>query len=223
VTVGSYYAAAIDAPTKNITYGVEVTGCAAPPDPASASAIAVISAEAPSACQLIGPKSAGQRLGEPDKDGKWQRPTKETPIPAALAAIVPKKECTAPSCEQLWSIAQVDVGGKPIAWAGAVNWLQAPAGTECEWKGERFSGFWIVGPDGAPSKVTEGQKHPLALTAILADKTGPKTLVAEGPGEYATYTLDGGKATIAHHLVWLLPHPDSYDALDHLGPPCGDP
>jgi hypothetical protein len=219
-TIGSYYQAAVDAPTKNITYGVEVTGCAAPPDPQNASAIAVVSAEPPNQCTLIGPKSAAQRLGEVSKDGKWSRPTKETPIPPALDAVIPKKECAAPSCEKLWSLAQVEVGGKPIAWAGAVNWLQAPAGDTCEWKGERFSGFWLVGADGVPAKVTEGQNHPLALTAILADKTGPKALVAEGPGEYTTYALADGKATVAHHLVWLLPHPDSYDALDHLGPPC---
>jgi hypothetical protein len=217
-TVGNYYAAGIDSPTPNITYGVELTGCQAPPDPANASAIAVVSAEPPSECQVIGPRAVAQRLGEFDQQGKWQKPTKETPIPANVAAVIPNHECAAPTCEKLWSIAQVDIGGQPIAWAGAVNWLQVSE--DCEWKGERFSGFFVVGPDGAPVRVTEGQDHPLALTAVLADKTGAKTLVAEGPGEYSTYALGGGKATVARHLVWLRPHPDSYEALDHLGPVC---
>lgn len=217
-TIGAYYAAGIDAPDKNITYGVELAGCQPPPDPANASAIAVVSTASPSECQVIGPRGIAQRLGELDKAGKWQKPVKDTPIPPNLAAVVPAKDCAAPACEKLWSFAQVDVGGQPVAWAGAVNWLQVSE--DCEWKGERFSGFFVVGADGAPVKVTEGQEHPLALTAVLADKTGAKVLVAEGPGEYSTYALGGGTAQLGRHLVWLRPHPDSYDALDHLGPVC---
>jgi len=217
-TLGGYYAAGIDAPEKNITYGVELSGCQPPPDPANASGIAVVSAESPSECSVVGPRGLAQRLGEVDKAGKWQKPAKETPIPANLAAILPQHECASPACEKLWSFAQVDVGGQPVAWAGAVNWLQVSE--ECEWKGERFSGFFIVGPDGTPQRVTEGQDHPLALTAVLADKTGARTLVAEGPGEYTTYALGGGRAQIGRHLVWLRPHPDSFEALDHLGPVC---
>ncbi len=218
LTIGNYYAVGIDAPEKNITYGVELTGCQPPPDPANASAIAVVSSDTPNECQVIGPRGVSQRLGEYDKAGKWQKPAKETPIPQNLAALVPDKECAAPTCEKLWSFAQVDVGGQPVAWAGAVNWLQVSE--ECEWKGERYSGFFIVGPDGAPMKITEGQEHPLALTAVLADKTGAKVLIAEGPGEYTTYGLGGGRAQVGRHLVWLRPHPDSFEALDHLGPVC---
>lgn len=219
-TVGSFYAAGIDAPEKNVTYGVELTGCNPPPDPANASAIAVVSADTPNQCQVNGPRGVAQRLGEVDQQGKWQKPTKETPIPPNLAALVPqpKNDCAAPTCEKLWSFAQVEVGGQPVAWAGAVNWLQASE--DCDWKGERYSGFFIVGPDGAPVKVTEGQEHALALTAVLADKTGAKVLIAEGPGEYATYALGGGMAKVGRHLVWLRPHPDSFEALDHLGPVC---
>ncbi|MBA2539158.1 MAG: hypothetical protein H0V17_05940 [Deltaproteobacteria bacterium] len=217
-TIGNYYAAAIDAPTPNLTYGIELTGCQPPPDPSNASAIAAVSADPPSECQVIGPRAVASRLGEIDKQGKWQKPAKETPIPASLAPVIPNHECAAPGCEKLWSIAQVDVGGQPVAWAGAVNWLTVS--DECEWKGQRFSGFFVVGPTGAPMKVTEGQDHPLALTAVLADKTGAKVLIAEGPGEYTTYTLGAGTATVGRHLVWLLPHPDSFEALDQLGPVC---
>ncbi|MEO8698993.1 MAG: hypothetical protein ABI867_03085 [Kofleriaceae bacterium] len=225
-TIGGYYAAAIDSPTPNLAYGVELTGCQAPPDPANASAIVLVSESPPHECQLQPPRGVAMRLGEMDKQGVWARPAKETAIPPALAALVPKHDCNPPTCEALWSIGQVDVGGKPIAWGGAVNWLAIPAGadqtTQCDWKAERFSGFFVAGPDGTPVKVNEGQDHPLAMTAVLADKGGAKILVAEGPGEYSTYDLAGGKATLGRHLVWLLPHPDSYEATDHLGPVCGD-
>ncbi|MBS1119163.1 MAG: hypothetical protein H6Q90_1391 [Deltaproteobacteria bacterium] len=225
-TVGSYYAAAIEAQTPNLAYGVELAGCAAPPDPQNASAIVVVSEAAPSECQIAAPRSVAQRLGEVDKEGRWQRPTKQTPIPPAITAAIPAKPCTAPGCEMLWSIAQVELGGKPVAWAGAVNWLAIPDGaapaTQCEWKAETFSGFFVAGADGTPVKVTDAQDHPLALTAVLTDRTGAKVLVAEGPGEYSTYDLGGGNAQVGRHLVWLRPDPSSYDAIDHLGPECGD-
>ena len=225
-TAGGYYAAAIDSPTPNMAYGIELSGCPAPPDPQNASAIVVVSDSPPTECQIVAPRSVAQRLGETDKQNHWQRPTKETPIPPAIASAIPTKACTAPDCEMLWSIAQVDVGGTPVAWAGAVNWLAIPPGaspdSQCDWKAETFSGFFVAGPGGTPLRITEAQDHPLALTAVLADKTGAKVLVAEGPGEYSAYDLGGGKATVGRHLVWLLPHPESYEAIDHLGPVCGE-
>ncbi len=220
VTAGSYYAAAIDAPTKNIAYGVELSGCAAPQDPNDAIAVVLVSAEPPNQCQIVSPKPVAARVGETAKDGTWSRPTKETPIPAALAPVIPARECTAPACEKLWSIGQVDIAGKPVAWAGAVNWLATSNQPACTWKTETFSGFFVAGADGAPTKVTEGQDHPLALYAVLADGGGAKAVLATGPGEYTAYDLAGGQPTVGHHLVWLVPHPDSYAELDHLGPEC---
>jgi hypothetical protein len=225
-TIGAYYAATIEAPSPNLTYGVELSGCPAPADPQSASSIVVDSPAPPADCHVVAPRPIAQRLGEVDKTNHWQRPTKQTPIPPALAGVIPTKPCTPPSCEQLWSLAQVDIGGKPIAWAGAVNWLAIPDGSppeaQCTWKAEAFSGFFVAGPDGSPVKVTGGQDHPLALTAVLADAAGAKVLVAEGPGEYSTYDLAGGNASVGHHLVWLRPPPEAYEAIDHLGPDCGE-
>lgn len=219
-----YYAAAIAAKTPNITYGVELGGCAAPKDPETASAIVLVSAEEPTGCQAVAPRGIAQRLGETDKDNKWSRPKTETPVPPVLASVIPQRECIAPGCEKLWSIAQVEVGGKPVAWAGAVNWLQIPDGaapeSQCEWKVETFSGFFTAGPTGAPVRVTEGQDHPLALTAALVDQSGVKVMVAEGPGEYSTYDVLNGTATLGRHLVWLRPDPESYGLIDHLGPVC---
>ena len=105
----------------------------------------------------------------------------------------------------------------------ALNWFAVPdaSANPCTWKAERFSGFFVAGASG-PERVTEGQDHPLALTAVLADKTGAKVLVAEGPGEYSAYDLGGGKPVLGHHLVWLRPDPESYEIVDHLGPVCDE-
>lgn len=221
VTIGSYYAAAIDAPAKNIAYGVELSGCAPPKDTAPETAIALASNEPPNQCLVYPPKPAGARLGEFDKDNHWTRPTKQTEIPAAIAAQIPAHDCTPPACEKLWSIGHVEIGGKPIAWSVAVNWLATgDEAKQCEWKAERFSGFFIAGPDGAPVKITDGQEHAVPLFGVLADSAGPKIVLASGPGEYTAYDYAGGKPVVGRHLVWLRPHPDSWDEIDHLGPVC---
>jgi hypothetical protein len=230
-TIGGYYAAAIEGPPANIAYGVELSGCAAPPEGAEGSAVVltydggIANAGAPTDCKMVPPRPIAARLGEHDDKGTWSRPAKETPIPPEFAKVVPDRPCVAPGCEKLWSIAQVDVGGKPVAWAGAVNWLTIPPGDgpdkQCDWKAERFSGFFVVGPDGTPVKVTEAQDHPLVLTAVLADAGGAKVLIATAPGEYTTYDLGGGAARVGRHLVWLLAHPESYGEVDQLGPACG--
>jgi len=224
-TVGDFYAAAIDAPTPNVAYGALLSGCPAPSSPDDGMAIALISEQPPSECKAIPPRPVAARLGDIDAQGQWSRPTKETPMPEAFAKIVPARTCTAPDCETLWSVAEVEVGGAPVAWAGAVNWLEIPPGaaptTQCEWKLDTFSGFFVAGADGAPVQVTDGQDHPLVLTAVLADREGPKVLLATGIGEYTSYDLAGGTATVGRHLVWLLEHPEAYGAIDRLGPDCG--
>jgi hypothetical protein len=232
-TIGAHYAAAVDGPPPNLAYGVELSGCAAPPEASAGDASAIVltydagvaDAGAPADCKPVPPRLVAARLGEHDDKGTWSRPTKETPIPPAFAKIVPDRPCAPADCEKLWSIAQVEVSGQPVAWAGAVNWLTIPPGEgpdkQCEWKAERFSGFFVAGPDGTPAKVTEAQEHPLVLLAVLADAGGAKVMIATAPGEYTTYDLGGGAARVGRHLVWLRPHPESYVEVDQLGPQCG--
>ena len=225
-TVGAYYGAAVDSPTPNVTYGVELSGCAAPPkeQQQDAEVFALVSEQAPTECQILAPQPVAARLGEMDAQKHWQRPAKETPIPPALAAVIPPHDCRPPGCETLWAIAQVDVANRPVAWAGAVNWLAIPPdaspANQCAWKAETFAGFFVAGPDGRAAKVTEGQDHPLLLTAVLADRTGPKALVAEGAGEYSTYDLTAGTAKLARHLVWLILAADVYALDERIGPSC---
>ena len=230
-TLGGFFAAAIDGPPANIAYGVELAGCAAPPEGSEGSAIvltydgAIADAGAPTDCKIVPPRPVAARVGEHDDKGTWSRPKKETPIPAAFATVIPARACDPPGCEKLWSIAQVDVGGKPIAWAGAVNWMTIPEGEgpdkQCSWKVDRFSGFFVAGQGGAPVKVTEAQDHPLLLSAVLADAGGAKVMIAAAPGEYTTYDLGGGAARVGRHLVWLVAGPEAYAEVDHLGPACG--
>jgi len=226
-TVGSYYAAAVDSPAPNVTYGVALDGCAAPPSDQQqdAEAIVLVADQAPTDCQILAPRPVAARLGETDAEKHWQRPTKETPIPPALAAAIPPHDCKPPGCEPLWAIAQVDVANRPVAWAGAINWLTIPpnatAASQCDWKAETLAGFYLAGPEGTAVKVTEGQDHPLLLSTVLADSTGARVLVAEGPGEYMTYDVAAAKATPARHLTWLRLGPDAYAVDDRIGPTCG--
>jgi hypothetical protein len=225
-TIGSYYGAAVESTIPNVTYGVELAGCAAPPkdQQQEAEVIALVSEQAPTDCHVLAPQPVAARLGETDAQKHWQRPTKETPIPPVFAAVIPPHDCRAPGCETLWAIAQVDVASRPVAWAGAVNWLTIPPNTspasQCDWKADTFAGFFVAGPDGRAVKVTEGQDHPLLLSAVLADRTGAKALVAEGSGEYTTYELAGGAAKVARHVVWLVLPPAAYAVDERIGPSC---
>ena len=182
----------------------------------------MVADQAPTGCELMAPQPVAARLGETDARKHWQRPTKQSALPPAIAAVVPPHDCRAPGCEMLWAFGEVAIAGRPVAWAGAVNWLTIPPGaareTACDWKAETFAGFFVPGPDGRAVKVTEGQEHPLLLSAVLADHSGPKVLVAEGAGEYATYDA---AARLARHLVWLRLPPDAYAVDERIGPSCG--
>jgi hypothetical protein len=101
-----------------------------------------------------------------------------------------------------------------------INWLTigAPA-DQCSWTASRESGIWLPSGKGA-TKLTEGQEHPLPLSAVLADGGGAKVILAEGPGEYATYDLAAGSARLGHRIVWQVVPPEIWDQVDNLGPFC---
>jgi hypothetical protein len=220
--IGSYYTAKIEGPPASVSYGFELDGCPAPKNPEEAGGIVLVSEQAPSGCRFEVPQPVAGRLGEMDKTKKWQRPTKESPLPKPLADVLPQKSCDAPACEKLWAFAEVKIDNQPIAWTGAINWLQiGNEPDQCSWQAERESGFWIAN-QGAAVKVTEGQEHPLPLIAVLADGAGAKVALAEGNGQYATYDLAPGRATLGHRVVWMLAPPQAWDAIDHLGPICDE-
>ena len=218
--LGGFYVAKIEGPPASTSYGIELDGCPAPANPDEAGGIVLVADQAPTACRFEPPQPGAARLGEMDAQKQWQRPTKETPLPPAIASAIPQHTCTAPDCEMLYAFGEVKVSDQPVAWSGAVNWLSvgAPA-DQCSWKAERFSGFFVPGQGGVV-KVSEGQTHPLVLSAALVDSGGAKALLAEGPGEYATYDLTGGGATLGHHITWMVAPDEAWDAVDHLGPIC---
>lgn len=216
-TVGRYYAAKID---QSESYGFELEGCPAPKNPDEGGGIVMVSEQPPAGCRFEPPQPIAGRLGEMDANKQWQPPTKESPLPPALAGALPAHECAPPSCEKLWAFAEVKIGGQVVAWTGAYNWLQVgdPA-QQCQWPAERVSGFWIPAQDGA-IKVGEGDEHSLPLIAVLADAGGAKVALAEANGEYATYDLAPGSATLGHRVVWTIAPRQAWEAIDHLGPIC---
>jgi hypothetical protein len=226
--VGTYYAMQVDTPTKNLSYGVKLLGCAPPPreNEDNDIAAAVSSEQAPTECQLIRPQPISVRIGSEDAQGHWSRPTTQTAIPPSLAAVLPSHDCHAPDCEMLWAVLQVAIGNKPIAWAGAVNWLTIPANaapdTQCSWKDEVFEGMFIADAAGNATKLTEGQDPPLGLGGVLIDRGGPRVLLTGSTGVYSTYDLSTGAAKLARHLVWLLLPSEEYTVDARLGPACED-
>lgn len=217
-TVGHYYAARIEG---SLSYGFELDGCPAPRSADEGGGIVLVSDAAPTACRFEAPEPVAARLGEMPAQNQWQRPTKETPIPAPLAAVIPEKDCAAPACEKLWAFADVKIDGKTAAWSGAVNWLAVgDAAQPCSWTADRFSGFFVPGDDGKAVKITEGQSHPLVLSAVLADTSGARVLLAEGPGEYATYDVVPGSAKLGRSVVWMSAPAAAWEAVDHIGPIC---
>jgi hypothetical protein len=222
--VGGYYAAKIEGPPASVSYGFELDGCAAPKNPDEAGGIVLASQQAPTGCRFEVPQPIAGRLGDTDaKTKRWQAPTKESPLPKPVSDTLPQKTCTAPACETLWAFAAVTIDGQPVAWTGAVNWLQINnEPDQCAWQAERVSGFWIAS-QGAAVKVTEGQEqHSLPLIAVLADGGGAKVALAEANGEYVTYDLSPGRATLGHRVVWMHAPPQAWEAVDHLGPICDE-
>lgn len=218
-TIGSYYAANVEGQPPNVAFGVELSGCA-PPQTADGEAIALVSDQPSNECHIEPPHPVATRLGDVNAQKQWTAPTKQTAIPPALAPAIPVRDCTAPGCEMLWSIVEVAVANQPVVWGGTVNWLHPDTTPQCTWANETFSGFFALGEDGKPAKITDGQDHPLVLTGVLADKTGAKVLLAEGAGEYTTYDLAPGKTTVGHHLVWLIAPAEAYAVDDRIGPEC---
>jgi hypothetical protein len=222
VKVGSYYAAKLPGPPANVSYGVELDGCPAPTDPQESGGLVLATPQAPSGCVFEAPRPVAARLGELDAQKHWQRPVKETPIPPALTALVPSRDCNAPGCERLWAIGEIDVGDRPVAWSAAVNWVTIADPTDpCTWKVDRWSGILVAGADGKPIKLDSGE-HSLVLSAALVDRVGTKALLGEAPGTFATYDL-GGAAKPAHTITWMLAPSEAWDAVDRLAPACERP
>ncbi len=222
--IGKAYRAAIDVKdSPNISYGLELHGCPPPAEQDEDEAVVAGSPTSPGLCQ-IRPRSRSRRASAMSIRGTSGRATSRSRSRPASRRSAPQKTCTAPDCEMLWSFLQVDVAARPVAWSGAVNWMQTPAvpadvSAVCKYAIESFSGFFVPGPNNTATKVSDGQDHTLALTAVLADKTGAKVMLADGAGEYSTYDFQvDGSVKLARHVVWLLADAAAYGVDDRVGP-----
>ena len=225
VKLGSYYAAKLVGPPANVSYGVALDGCQPPQDPRDDGGFVLATKEAPDGCVFESPRPIASRLGELDAQHQWHRPIQQTPVPPVVAAVLPAPPhpCTPPECETLWAFAEVDFGDRPIAWAGVINWMTIPdPADQCTWHAARWSGIFVPGADGKPVKLDTGE-HPVALSAALVDHDGPKALVADGPGAYATFDVAHPPAKLAHAMTWMLASSEAWDAADWLGPACERP
>ncbi len=207
----------------NDVLGVQLTsGCPAPAKDQPSQLIAVAAAAAPTGCVAIAPRPIAGRVGEA-KDSSWQIVPQSTPLPPALEAAAPQRECGAP-CEKLWTAAQLDFAGKPIAWDVALEWLGVdPAQPDvCQWTSSKDGGLWYADAAGNAVPLEHQQAQvPLHLSALLADRAGAKVLVAEHLGEYATFDLGAGAPQPARYLRWYTPNAEVYATDRKLGPYCG--
>lgn len=240
-TPGAFYAdTVVDGPANDVL-GVQLTtACPAPGKEQPLQLLAIVADAAPTGCVSILPRPVAGRVGEvvsvppaagapPPPAGAppaqtWQVMAQSTPMPPAIAAAVPQKECAAP-CEPLWTVAQLEFAGKPIAWDVSLEWLRAdPAQPDvCQWQTERDGGIWVSNASGAAERLTHDHAvEPLHLGAVLADRSGAKVLVLEHIGEYATFDLTAGAAPQqARHLRWYQANEELYAGDRKLGPYCG--
>lgn len=224
-TPGAGYADTIVEGPANDVLGVQLTTtCAPPTKDQSPQLLAVVADVAPTGCVTILPRPVAGRVGEA-KGTSWEILPQSTPMPPAVEAALAKKECAAP-CERLWTVGQLDFGGKPIAWDVAATWLRVdPAQPDvCQWTTEHDGGIFVATASGAAETLQhEHNLEPLHLGALLADRAGAKVLVLEHIGEYATFDLGAGGSspTAAKYLRWYVPNEELYAGDRKLGPYCG--
>lgn len=220
---GAYYSEIIVDGRPNEVLGVQLTTkCPLPAAEAAQQAVALVADVAPTGCVAILPRPVAGRVAE-EQDGQWRVLPQSTAIPPALAAAVPQKPCAAP-CETLWTVAQVDFVGKPVAWDVAIEWLRVdPAQPDvCQWASEGDGGVFWATPAGGAERIADGHAVvPLHLGALLADRGGAKVLVLEHIGEYATFDVAAGASQPARHLRWFQPNEELYGGDRKLGPYCG--
>jgi hypothetical protein len=222
-TPGAWYSDTVVDGEPNDVLGVQLTtSCAAPAKDQPLQLIAVAADAAPTGCVAIVPRPIAGRVGEA-KDSSWQIVPQSTPLPPALEGALPQKKCGAP-CEKLWTASQLDFAGKPIAWDVALEWLGVdPAQPDvCQWTSDREGGLWYADAGGAAVPLDHQKAQaPLHLGALLADRSGPKVLVLEHVGEYATFDVGAGAPQQARYLRWYAPNPEVYAGDRKLGPYCG--
>ena len=138
------------------------------------------------------------------------RPSKETPIPPAIAALTPKPKaaCDSPACEALWQVRDVEVAGKPVAYETTMTWARPDdALALCTLAHDEDHALVAIGKAGA-KKIDEGAAWQ-RLDAVFYDATGPRELVTTGQGTFTVRPI-AADGTVGPGLVrsWFQPAED---------------
>jgi hypothetical protein len=183
-----------------------VDGCAPPErdDPGPWFGLAV-DAE-PKGCELSSATVIAERVGEAD-GVDWVRPTKETPIPTAIASLLPKPKetCDAPACEPLWEVRAAEVASKPLAYEATLTWAHPDETMNlCLTAHEDDHALFAVGKTGPKKLVEAGTWQHLA--GVFYDATGPRAMVTTAQGTYTVRAFGpDGAAGAAVTRTWYVP------------------
>ncbi|HTJ47585.1 MAG TPA: hypothetical protein VL463_36055 [Kofleriaceae bacterium] len=206
-----------DAP-GSMSIDARIEGCAPPARDEAGPWFALAVDNEPKGCDFETPKVIAERLGEADGE-TWVRPTKQTPIPAAITP--PPRACTAPACEALWSVRAAVVGGKPLAYEATFTWAHPDAALAlCTIAHDDDHALYAIGKTGAAKKLDEvGAWQRLA--GVFYDATGPRALVTTSRGTYTVrpFAADGTGAPITR--AWYVPSDDEAGTWS-LAQYCGD-
>lgn len=210
-----------DAP-GSMSIDARIEGCPAAGPDDTGPWFGIASDTEPKGCELATPQLVAERVGEADGEN-WVRPAKETPIPAAIAKLLPppKTACAAPDCEPLWQVRAIEVASKPIAYDATLTWARPDETLAlCLVGHDEAHALFAIGKTGA-KKIDEGPawQH---LGAVFYDATGPRELVTTGRGTYTVHPIaPDGSAGPALVRSWYEPN-DEEAATWSLASYCGE-
>jgi hypothetical protein len=200
----------VDDASGSMSIDAAVDGCPPPArdDPGPWFGLAV-DAE-PKGCELSTASVIAERVGEADGTD-WVRPTKATPIPTAIAPLLPKPKaaCDAPACEPLWEVRTAQVAGKPVAYEATLTWARPDETLAlCNTEHEDDHALFAVGKVG-PKKLDEAAVWQ-RLYGVFYDATGPRAMITTAQGKYTVRPLGpDGAAGAPITRTWSVPSEES--------------
>jgi hypothetical protein len=211
-----------DAP-GSMSIDARIDGCAPPGRDESGPWLGLAVDAEPKGCELATPSTIAERVGEADGE-TWVRPSADTPIPAAIAPMVPKAKaaCAPPACEPLWQVRAAQVAGKPIAYEATLTWVRPEATLAlCSLAHEDDHALFTVGKTGA-KKLDDGAGPWQRLVGVFYDATGPRQIVLTARGVYTVRPIGGdGSAGAPVTRTWYLPNVEE-PATWSLAQYCGE-
>lgn len=236
-TPAGAYRRFVDEGPISYSYGVELTvetKCAAPSGTSGQEHgyeyVAVAGDEAPTGCVVAEPHRVAARVGDGGDTGgdTWKPPATETPIPPSLASVLEPQptesgfQCSGPGCQKLWTVGELDVGGKPAVYETVRSWVATTAEQPCSWEQRSRHEIDVMNGNGKlVSLAMKPQASDVNVLGVLVDDNAARVLVGTSIAEYATFTLDSTPPVEAHRIVYYAPNEEDYGGINWLGPYCG--